>query len=334
MLSGKKRSRNILSLPTSTDDEASQNPIENSDFLSNCLGENINNAPETPISSMSNNTSDFEGILDLGIKVSGLSSSSSLSWSDEYESEINKKVQLELEKLDRIFQGLENDSISYDINEIAEWKLHFPNIYILGHNTPTNSAENSDASTASDEEGFPDPPHHQQQNLKQRYSGLSRNQIALINKPRSEDVLNPTRNYNSLPRKPKSLDVEQYLKISSIGSSDTRKRKQHAQILNKQISRDFLGDVSSEYTSLPFISATSLKAQIRNKRNERNPPKMLILPPIENSFRSISATPRQASTKSMYVSLNYASKSRKESQAAKLKSDLMKLFDHIPISNR
>lgn len=206
---------------------------------------------------------------------------------------------------------------------------------LLGHNTPTNSAENSDASSNFEDEISVEPP--QQYTSGHRRVVFPGNRSSTITKRRSDqDVLNPVRNYHSLPRKPKSLDIDQYLRISSIKSPNVRKRKQNQQSVLVRQSREIMDDASPEFTSLPFIPATPLKNQTR-KRNERNrPPKMLItLPPIENSFRSISATPRQASSKSLYVPLNYGRNSSKQgSQGSTLKSDLMTLFDHIAISNR
>lgn len=132
-----------------------------------------------------------------------------------------------------------------------------------------------------------------------------------------------------MPRKSRNLDLDRYLKISSIKSSDTRQRKPKIQLEKLKETHHY--DVSSlEFTSLPFITATPLKTNHRQRFERHKNGKMLILPPIDTTFRSISATPRQASSKSALFS-NYK---RNMSNQEGLKSDLMKLFDSIPISNR
>ncbi|KAJ8958266.1 hypothetical protein NQ318_017410 [Aromia moschata] len=63
-------------------------------------------------------------------KLSGLSSSSSLSWSDEYESETTKKVQDELERMDRVLRGEEPIPPHYDKDEYEQWMNIFPDLRI------------------------------------------------------------------------------------------------------------------------------------------------------------------------------------------------------------
>lgn len=77
--------------------------------------------------------SDMESItLDLN-KLSGLSSSSSLSWSDDhYETETSKKVYDELIKIDQVLRGEEDIPSYYDRDEFEEWMNLFPNLtYVL-----------------------------------------------------------------------------------------------------------------------------------------------------------------------------------------------------------
>lgn len=100
--------------------------------------------------------------------------------------------------------------------------------------------------------------------------------------------------------KPKSLDVDQYLKVSPVLNN---KRKQSSKsLLNRQLSRES-PDNHPEYSSLPHIKIESLHSfkqqkssqHIRKKstysktgRNDNN----LILPPIDiEQFRSVSAIP-------------------------------------------
>ncbi|XP_066248367.1 uncharacterized protein [Euwallacea similis] len=282
------RNRNIPSLPIKNPQTLSQT------FLDNYLGENVNdNDSGTPRNSFSTDVSDLE---DFGIQVTELSSSSSLSWSEEFESETSKKLQSELERLDRIVHGTELDCSPYDVSEINEWKSFFPHLYILGHCTPANS------DTSSNEE-----------------QKLTKN----INK---KTAFKPARNYHSLPRKPRSLEIDHYLKISSIKCSDLRQRNP-PQSVSKQKTQ-----ISSEYTSLPF-----LPPKVQHQRRFERSKNAVTLPPIENNFRSISATPRQTSSKSMFMPLDYRQNRVKDGEGETdlmIRKSLLKLFDHIPLSNR
>ncbi|XP_050305684.1 uncharacterized protein LOC126742876 [Anthonomus grandis grandis] len=325
-MSIKNRGRNILSL-TQAENNKIQTQLEK--LHADACNERLLDLESPPNYSVSTNSGDLEGILDLGVKLSGLSSSSSLSWSEDYESEVGKKVQSELEKLDRLFQGLDEDPSPYDLQEIHEWKQFFPYLHILGSTTPTNSSQNSNGSSETEEEAT---KPNQTQNLSQE-SILLGTQSSFVNRRRHHPTFgnpNSLRDWNTVPPKPKSLEINQYLRISSIKSPDTTNRKQVQSISKK----DLLDDQSPEYISLPFITATSLHTQTKRKLQRNKPANSLVLPPIENTFRSISATPRQASSKSMFVSFNYDRSRNKVTQAAKLKSELMKLFDHIPITNR
>lgn len=75
--------------------------------------------------------SDIESIiLDLN-KLGGLSSSSSLSWSDDYETETTKKVYDELKRLDRVIKAEEPIPPNYDKEECEQWMTHFPNLRLV-----------------------------------------------------------------------------------------------------------------------------------------------------------------------------------------------------------
>lgn len=86
-----------------------------------------------PILKDNSSDSDIESItLDLN-KLSGLSSSSSLSWSDDhYESETSKKVYDELNKIDQVLRGEAPIPSCYDKDEFEQWMNLFPNLtYVL-----------------------------------------------------------------------------------------------------------------------------------------------------------------------------------------------------------
>ncbi|KAL1506403.1 hypothetical protein ABEB36_005773 [Hypothenemus hampei] len=295
IMTRRMKNRNILDFPFRTVWEP-QNEFDSP--IDQYLGENIHGKTQGKDLSCS---SDSNGDLtDFNIKLSASSSSSSLSWSEEYEAEISKRVQTELEKLDRVFQGLETNPETYDLDEIALWKRYFPRVYILGVVTPTNSTENSDAGSSTDEE------NNIQKDVNKNV--VFRRQASLSNKLQMKTFSNDThtRDYSSLPRKSTNVEYSYHPEVS-VKSSDVRHRL--------------------EYRSLPFITASPIKAcQETSKKSSKS----LLLPPIENSFRSISATPRQASIRNKYIT----SSSKKNLEVAKLKNDLFKLFNNIPLSNR
>ncbi|XP_030758909.1 uncharacterized protein LOC115884459 [Sitophilus oryzae] len=335
-MSPKKRNRSITTLPPNDQSNVFVNlHVERQiNCLDKVLGENINDfvplnlskgdcsANSKFIDDRSTFDSDLEDIFDL--KLSGVSSSSSLSWSDDYDSEVNKKVQTELEKIDRCFQGFDVP-LAYDKAEIEEWRTFFPHLIILGYKTPSNSLENSEESSASDDEV-------QTNNVKNKYGKIYlRNLNKIKNEQQMQNLL--YQKGQMLANKPKSLDIDQYLKISAIKSPYLNRSKQDAQSV---ITTDrFDVNTSLESISLPFITATPLKSQPRRpiKQQQRTVSK-LILPPIMNRLRSVSATPRQSSSKSMFVCLNFEKDAKAKQAQMELKSDLMKLFETIPISNR
>lgn len=188
---------------------------------------------------------------------------------------------------------------------------------ILGHHTPTNSP---DSSCVSSEE---EAPIRKPQKQSKHFTTFKSHQHDFPQ-------------YHSLPRKPRSLDIDRYLKVSPIKSSDTRHR-----IVNKPVeSKDKPKDVSPEYISLPFLTTIPIKTENLKRFDRAKQSKLLFLPPIENSFRSISATPRQAVSGSVYVPFGYQKRNSLQRNVAEynnartLKSSLLTLFDHIPLSNR
>lgn len=56
------------------------------------------------------------------------SSSSSLSWSEEIEGESTELVQIELERMERVLQGLEPIPAHYDRSEYELWIKQFPQL--------------------------------------------------------------------------------------------------------------------------------------------------------------------------------------------------------------
>lgn len=112
-------------------------------------------------------------------------------------------------------------------------------------------------------------------------------------------------NFYTVSSKPKSLDIDQYLKVSPIVQN---KRKQSSKsLLNRQISRESPYQ-QSEYSSLPHIkidSLPTLKLQKSSQERRKKPysktsgriDNRLILPPINSDldhFRSHSGLPNDS----------------------------------------
>lgn len=129
--------------------------------------------------------------------------------------------------------------------------------------------------------------------------------------------------------KPKSLDIDQYLKVSPVVQN---KRKQSSKsLLNRQISRESL-DHNIEYSSLPHIANLKIQKtsqQIRKKtcsktsgRNDNR----LTLPPINiDQFRSVSAIPTEnfKTLSALSVTSNFKEKlSKKKHSIGPLKNSI------------
>jgi len=351
----KRKSRSVVTLPK-VNDKTVHDPkkLEKTSF-DECLGEDIqdfkttnsqvtntdgnfgkrglNEDSHTLSNWLSASGSEFEDLLDLNTKPSGLSSSSSLSWSEDYEVEVTKKVQVELEKLHKAFQGSGKVPPPQDPEEIEEWKHFFPNLSILGQVTPTNSPDISDASSGSESENNSDSEGEDsttemdfKQSAKANNLSIPTKKSPYTSSKKLEKVEAQPKKYHPLMHKPRSLEIEKYLKIFSLKTPDTAKRKE----INQQTSKKpyINEDATAQCFSLPYISATSKKTWER-RQPDKQLPKFLSLPPIRNDFRSISATPRHASSKSMY-DVHF----KDSSAQIRLTQDLMKLFDHIPKTNR
>lgn len=138
----KTRNRSVKILPhdfSSLLQKFSENNKNTKNRNVDYFGENIQDvnihSPYTPLFSEippqsfpTTSNSEIDSItLDLN-KLSGLSSSSSLSWSDEFESETSQKVLDELERMDRVLRREEPIPPHYDKDEYEQWMNTFPNI--------------------------------------------------------------------------------------------------------------------------------------------------------------------------------------------------------------
>ncbi|XP_076253288.1 uncharacterized protein LOC143191789 isoform X2 [Rhynchophorus ferrugineus] len=317
----RRRNRSVSTIPTYDKKEILNNANASSyiNCLERVLGENIDDS----IKKCTREKHAF-GDCTLGdifdLKLSGISSSSSLTWSDDYDYEVSKRVQSELERIDRCFQGI--GVPTYYKEEINEWLHFFPHLSILGYKTPSNSLENSEASSESDDE--------------QSTVAINSNSTQLTSsnktKRKNEQVIQKIlhRKGQTIHPKPKSLDIDKYLRISSIKSPYLDRKKDS--VPTPSVKDAHRLSEPSEYISLPFIT-NALKAETSHHKQPK-PVSKLILPPIINNARSVSATPRQSSTKSMFVRLNFEKDIKAKEAQMELKSDLLKLFEHIPVSNR
>ncbi|KAJ8980753.1 hypothetical protein NQ317_013758 [Molorchus minor] len=302
----------------------------------NYFGENIQDvdasSPYMPLSresprSVSALTSgDMDSItLELN-KLSGLSSSSSLSWSDEYESDTSKKDTRRAGK-----NGPKEPIPShYDRDEYEEWMNTFPNLSIFDREiTPTNSTHNilETLEEKGDELKVYGNDMYNVLNCDNLTSNKRKKEAVIrikeispekllnqrsANTLRKRKLLEEHRNKNknlfTISHKPKSLDTEKYLKISPIKSqvSINDRKSSSKSMLNRELCKEY-SDVLPEYNSLPFIKIEELDFsnngiasgfQYRKSSSEKYRKKIdkhLILPPIVTSsqFRSVSATPRQ-----------------------------------------
>ncbi|KAF2894171.1 hypothetical protein ILUMI_12004 [Ignelater luminosus] len=73
------------------------------------------------------------GISDFDIISFGKSSSSSVSWSDEFDTEATQHVQNELERMERVLQGKEPIPPHYNRDEYEQWIKTFPQLSISGN---------------------------------------------------------------------------------------------------------------------------------------------------------------------------------------------------------
>lgn len=115
-------------------------------------------------------------------------------------------------------------------------------------------------------------------------------------KSRSQKFL--TKDHFFVTSKPKSLDVDQYLKVSPL-VQNKRKHSSKSLLIREHSSE------SPDYSSLPHIKIDSLpplKLQKSSQQIKKKPyskavvgknTNHLILPPIENDYRSISAIPSE-----------------------------------------
>lgn len=174
--------------------------------------------------------------------------------------------------------------------------------------------------------------------LNQRNSNTSR-------KRKLDENRNKNKSIFTISHKPKSLDTDKYLKISSIKNQFNERRLSSKSPLNRDVNNDYC-DTTLEYNSLPFLKVEEPEFSKRNvissnmqsrknstvelfRKNEEN---RLVLPPIvaPNQFRSISATPRKGSKTFSALSMKFEASFKNQDRSRK---PSIKFLEN-PISNR
>ncbi|XP_018573861.1 uncharacterized protein LOC108912917 [Anoplophora glabripennis] len=377
----KSRNRSVKILPhdfSSLIQKFSEDNKEMKNRNLDYFGENIQDvniqSPYTPLfteipqSFSATSNSEIDSItLDLN-KLSGLSSSSSLSWSDEYESEISQKVLNELERMDRVLRREEPIPLHYDKDEYEQWMNTFPNISIFdNHLTPVNSTHNirklldeEDMELiiyGSDKHNFlhKDCDVATFNNTKKKSAVidtfdnssnrlLNQRNINTSRKRKLDENRNKNKSIFTISHKPKSLDTDKYLKISPIKNQFNERRLSSKSLLNGDV-KDY-ADTTLEYNSLPFIKVEEPEFSKRNvassnlqsRKNStvelfrKSEGSHLVLPPIvtSNQFRSISATPRKGNKTFSALSMKFEANFKSQDRSRK---SSIKFMDN-PISNR
>ncbi|VEN46420.1 unnamed protein product [Callosobruchus maculatus] len=251
-------------------------------------------------------------------KLGGFSSSSSLSWSDEYDSDTSKKIQEELQLINRVLQGEEDIPPHFDKDEFEQWMSAFPNLSIFDSLlTPVNSTENLTSKLIQEQDDkfeelkimgcksrtylkkgcdkVNSAKHERNQSVIHLKDVKHNQRSANRSRLKADEGRTPkSRNSFTFSSKPKSFETDRYLKVLPI-------KKQSS---NRHLPGD-LEESPPEFSSLPFIevvhspvSKSSSKTrrqqhaygQVSSRSNNR-----LVLPPINNQFRSVSAAPKKAS---------------------------------------
>ncbi|CAH1959338.1 unnamed protein product [Acanthoscelides obtectus] len=334
----KLRNRNLTGLPSNVSNKNVTDHVKclASGAISR-IGNDYQNVERTPrITPTFTSDSDVDSIsLELS-KLGGLSSSSSLSWSDEYDSDMSKKIQEELELMNRMLQGKEEIPARYDKKEFRQWMTTFPNLSIFySHLTPVNSTENLTSRLFEEQnDKFEDlqvmgcksrtylkgcdkvnsAKHIPNQSVIDLIDVRNNQRSANRSRLKDEEIRTPrSRNSFTFSSKPKSFDMDKYLKVLPI-------RKPSSQSLLERLMPRELSDSPPEFSSLPFIEVihSPLKSssktrkqrhlQVSGRNNSR-----IVLPPINSQFRSVSAAPKKASKTLSALSISNITERNKRS---------------------
>ncbi|KAB0801937.1 hypothetical protein PPYR_04123 [Photinus pyralis] len=220
---------------------------------------------------------------DLDIVSFGKSSSSSISWSDDFDGEATIKVQCELERMERVLQGKEAIPPHYNKQEYKQWIDTFPQISIMensNNSTPTQNDQVNDRSNKSPEVCIKpytvEPVGTTFTDVHHVSSGLKTSKPILTN----------------------SNNLKEFLKVSPILLEEsgcrsnylsTRQQSSHSTI---QSTKWIRSDKQCDYSSLPYVSSAKAKvnnSSIRKKYKLSSPCKSncVSLPPIKTiSFPS------------------------------------------------
>lgn len=239
---------------------------------------------------------------DLDIISFGKSSSSSISWSEDFDGEATIKVQRELEQMERVLQGKETIPSHYNKQEYKQWIDTFPQISIIensNNSTPTQDDQVNDTSYTSNKS----PEVY----IKPYTMEPVRTLFTDIRQGVPHHVISGLK--NSPPILTNSSNLKEFLKVSPILLEEsgcrsnylsTRQQSSHSTI---QSTKWIRSDKPCDYSSLPYISSAKAKvnnSSIRKRYKLSSPCKSncVSLPPIKTiSFPSAnqcrpSITPR------------------------------------------
>nr|CAH7726994.1 unnamed protein product [Callosobruchus chinensis] len=329
----KFRNRNVIGLPSNVLSKDIGDLINYFGKSASRIGDHHQNVQTTPKASPTfASDSDVDSIsLELS-KLGGLSSSSSLSWSDEYDSDTSKKIQEELQLINRVLKGEEEIPSHFDKDEFQQWMTTFPHLSIFDSLlTPVNSTENLTSKLIEEQDDkfeelkimgsksrtylkkgcdkVNSAKHEQKQTVIHLKDVKHNQRSANKNRLKMDEGRTPRgRNSFTFSSKPKSFEMDRYLKVFPI-------RKQFSNsLMERQLPRG-LEESPPEYSSLPFIEVANspvIKSssktrkqqhaygQVSSRSNNR-----LILPPINNQFRSVSAAPKKASKTLSALSISH-----------------------------
>ncbi|KAF5295065.1 hypothetical protein FQA39_LY13216 [Lamprigera yunnana] len=273
---------------------------------------------------------------DLDIISFGKSSSSSISWSDDFDVEATKRVQLEFERMERILQGQEPIPSHYNKDEYKQWIKTFPQLSITGRSIqrPSVLHKKIDETNSNLEEVFASDVDPDYLTLgEETMSSLNLEKIKEIKDEAVETV------FYKISKKwfKKNYDIKsQVLQFQPNVETKTSplfpKKLQHKTIKKQQQQSSKSEDVlkwmcepSNKYSSLPHIkSANKVKVRKKSsgvsrysKNTSPNKTNCVSLPPIDianipsGRFRSFSTTPRFQQRLGMPSSIPVRSKTQK-----------------------
>ncbi|KAK5649849.1 hypothetical protein RI129_000878 [Pyrocoelia pectoralis] len=223
---------------------------------------------------------------DLDIVSFGKSSSSSISWSEDFDSEATLKVQNELERMERILLGKEAIPLHYNKDEYTQWIDTFPKIRIIEDTSNTPTREIDDIG-----DHFGDTYQFRESNEDCSNLPIVHIKPGIVEPVRTSDRQNLTCKSNlrtSQSNLTNSSKLKEFLKVSPILLEEsgcrsnylsTRQQSSHSISQSEKLSMKWMrGDAPHDYSSLPYVS--SAKSKVNNSTIRKKSDKFKHLPNI------------------------------------------------------